>query len=72
MITFSAKEIKNLEILGYRVKSTNPYSFWGGGQYAGGIWEITAEEAKKHLEEAASLNKIWMARFGKKYAEIHE
>lgn len=67
----SHKDIQKLDILGYKMlPGSNPPIFYGGGQFAGGIWEISESQVLEQLEQAENMNEIWLTRFGKKLYEI--
>ncbi len=65
------KQIQKLSILGYqKLPGSEPPVFFGGGQFAGGFWEISESEALTQLEQAENMNKVWLDKFGKKLYEI--
>jgi len=65
------KQIQKLSILGYQMlPGSEPPVFYGGGQFAGGIWEISESQALTQLEQAINMNKVWLKRFGKKLYKI--
>lgn len=64
-------DIRNLKKLGYEpVSKSKPRRFSDGGQFAGGYWEISEEEAAAQLEQARRLNKVWQRQFNKDYYDL--
>lgn len=63
-------QIKQLSVLGYHLVSLKPFKMVGGGQFAGGFFDITESQALKQLENAKKINKVWLSRFGKKLYNI--